>query len=186
MDQFHQTLSINLQSEAEYSFTTLEEAKKVKEATIQYIRFLCREHQEAGRAENFISRVSNDQDGSPELRESGSFARGILVLWVAQIAFFGTQFLIPQFLQNVRGYSAFEAGLIMLPYELALGAVMQLAGRLFDKFGVRWLAIIGIALLAIAGFLLSRASTDTGIGAIILPIIVLGFGTGLCSSIPAC
>jgi hypothetical protein len=32
---------------AEYGFATLEEAKKVKEATVQYIRFLCREHQEA-------------------------------------------------------------------------------------------------------------------------------------------
>lgn len=32
---------------AEYGFASLEETKKVKEATVQYIRFLCREHQES-------------------------------------------------------------------------------------------------------------------------------------------
>ncbi|OPH48479.1 hypothetical protein BC351_08400 [Paenibacillus ferrarius] len=31
---------------AEYSFATLEEAKKVKETTVEYIRFLIREHQQ--------------------------------------------------------------------------------------------------------------------------------------------
>jgi hypothetical protein len=40
---------------AEYSFTTLVEAKKVKEATVQYIRFLCREHQETVQGKQKIS-----------------------------------------------------------------------------------------------------------------------------------
>ncbi|TXK76753.1 hypothetical protein [Paenibacillus sp. N3.4] len=31
---------------AEYSFATLEEAKKVKDTTVEYIRFLIREHQQ--------------------------------------------------------------------------------------------------------------------------------------------
>lgn len=40
---------------AEYSFATLEEAKKVKEATAQYIRFLSREHQETVKSKQKIS-----------------------------------------------------------------------------------------------------------------------------------
>jgi EmrB/QacA subfamily drug resistance transporter len=111
---------------------------------------------------------------------SGSFTRTIFVLWTAQFALFGTQFLLPQLLQNLRGYSAFDAGLIMLPYAVATGLVMQLSGRLFDKFGVRWLAISGLGIVAFALFLLSRVSTDTNVGMILLPIVLQGVGTGLC------
>jgi hypothetical protein len=40
---------------AEYSFATLEEAKRVKEATVQYVRFLCREHRESVQGKRHIS-----------------------------------------------------------------------------------------------------------------------------------
>ncbi|MFC0213970.1 hypothetical protein ACFFK0_16185 [Paenibacillus chartarius] len=40
---------------AEYCFSSLEEAKKVKEATVQYIRFLCKEHQESVKSTRKIS-----------------------------------------------------------------------------------------------------------------------------------
>jgi MFS family permease len=111
---------------------------------------------------------------------SGSFTRTILVVWTAQFALFGTQFLFPQLLQNLRGYSAFDAGLIMLPYAVATGLFMQISGRLFDKFGARWLAISGLGIIAIALFLLSRVSTDTNVGMILLPIVLQGIGAGLC------
>lgn len=41
--------------DAEYGFATLEEAKKAKEATVQYIRFLCGEHQETVQGRQKIS-----------------------------------------------------------------------------------------------------------------------------------
>jgi MFS family permease len=111
---------------------------------------------------------------------SGGFTRTIVVLWTTQFALFGTQFLIPQLLQNLRGYSAFDAGLVMLPYAVATGLVMQLSGRLFDKFGARWLAISGLGIIAFALFLLSRVSMDTNVGMILLPIVLQGIGAGLC------
>lgn len=112
--------------------------------------------------------------------ESGSFTRGILVLWIAQFAFFGTVFLIPQYLQTVKDYSAFQAGLCMLPYALTTGLLNQVSGRLFDRFGARWLAVIGIACLAVAAFLFSHVPANAAFGSIVVPIILLGASLGLC------
>jgi EmrB/QacA subfamily drug resistance transporter len=117
-----------------------------------------------------------------ELRvyKSGDFTRGSLVLGAGQIAVFGTLYLLPQFLQNVRGCSASEAGLLMVPYAIASGIVLQWSGRWFDKFGVHRLAIVGLSGLAADGFWLSRLGPDTNIIWSIPPVILLGASTGLC------
>ncbi|QYR22712.1 multidrug efflux MFS transporter [Paenibacillus sp. sptzw28] len=117
-----------------------------------------------------------------ELRvyRSGHFAQGSLVLGIAQFAFFGTLYLIPQFLQVVNDFGAFEAGSFMIPYAVALGIVMQFSGRLFDNFGVRWLAVAGTSCLAFAMFVLYRIEPDTGNGMLLLAIVLLGASAGLC------
>ncbi|REE89054.1 EmrB/QacA subfamily drug resistance transporter [Paenibacillus taihuensis] len=52
--------------------------------------------------------------------------------------------LLPLYLQNARGYTALESGLLLLPGALVMGFLMPVAGRLFDRFGARWLAVIGL------------------------------------------
>jgi EmrB/QacA subfamily drug resistance transporter len=111
---------------------------------------------------------------------SGSFTKGIIVLWTATFGVFGSLFLIPQMLQNMRGYSAFETGLIMLPYAVAVASVVQVTGRLFDKIGIRWIAVTGLSIAAVAEFMLSRITPDTGLGTIVFSIILLGTGLGCC------
>lgn len=112
--------------------------------------------------------------------KSGPFVRGIIVLWIAQFAFFGTVFLIPQYLQNVRGYSAFHAGLCMLPYAVTTAILNQVSGRLFDRYGARWLAVVGIGCLAAASSLLSQIHPDAHLGDVIIPLVLLGASLGLC------
>lgn len=111
---------------------------------------------------------------------SGSFTRGILMLWIAVFTQYGTLFLIPQVLQNAQNYSAFESGLIMLPYAIVAALSNQLGGRLFDKFGVRPVAIAGMGILAIAVYLFSRVSPDTGMLVTILLILLISSSVGLC------
>ncbi|RUS48265.1 DHA2 family efflux MFS transporter permease subunit [Cohnella sp. AR92] len=52
--------------------------------------------------------------------------------------------LLPLYLQNTRGYSAIESGLLLLPGALVMGFLMPVTGRLFDRFGAKWLAVIGL------------------------------------------
>lgn len=54
--------------------------------------------------------------------------------------------LLPLYLQNARGYTALESGFLMLPGALIMGFLMPVTGRLFDRFGAKWLAVIGLVI----------------------------------------
>ncbi|WP_409347202.1 DHA2 family efflux MFS transporter permease subunit [Paenibacillus sp. MBLB4367] len=70
--------------------------------------------------------------------------------------------LLPLYLQNARGYTALESGLLLLPGALVMGFLMPVAGKLFDRFGAKWLAIIGliITILTTIGFIDLTDSTS--------------------------
>ena len=73
---------------------------------------------------------------------------------VAFMAMLGSMILLPLYLQNIRGLSALQTGLLVMPGGLAMGLLGPTVGRLFDRFGGRPLVIpgaIGI-MLALAGF----------------------------------
>ncbi|BBH18724.1 MFS transporter [Paenibacillus baekrokdamisoli] len=116
-----------------------------------------------------------------ELRvfRSGGFTRGIIVQWISQIALFGTMFLVPLFLQQAKGYSAFDTGLIMLPQAIAAGVFMPIGGKLYDKIGARPLVLIGMLLVTAAAFILSTVDANSGLSTIMIPLALLGAGMGL-------
>ncbi|GKU83580.1 multidrug transporter [Niallia sp. NCCP-28] len=60
--------------------------------------------------------------------------------------------LLPLYLQNARGFTALESGLLMLPGALLMGLLSPAVGKLFDRFGAKWLSIIGIAIIIITTF----------------------------------
>jgi EmrB/QacA subfamily drug resistance transporter len=106
------------------------------------------------------------------------FTLGILAQWSAVAAMFGTFFLIPVFLQQVRGYGAFETGLYTLPIAIASAVFMQIGGRVFDRIGVRLPVLFGMALIATAMALLSGLRGDTTGLQMLLPMALLGAGMG--------
>jgi EmrB/QacA subfamily drug resistance transporter len=116
-----------------------------------------------------------------ELRvfRSRDFSLGIPVQWVTQFALFGVLFLIPYFLQTVRGYGAFDTGLTLLPQALGAGLAMPIGGILFDRFGARPLVISGGVLIVIASVILTRLSLSTSGRDVILPLALSGVGMGL-------
>ena len=74
---------------------------------------------------------------------------------------FGSQLLLPLFLQNVRGLSPLATGLLMAPEAIATAIMMPIAGRLLDKVGARPLAIPGLFGLAFAYWQLAAIDPDT-------------------------
>jgi EmrB/QacA subfamily drug resistance transporter len=129
----------------------------------------------------FIIVETNRNNPLLELRvfRSGNFTKGIIVQWISQIAMFGTMFMVPLFLQQAKGYTPFETGLIMLPQALASGVFMPIGGKLSDRFGARPLVIAGMALTTVSALLLSNISGESGIAAVMLPLALLGAGMGL-------
>lgn len=81
---------------------------------------------------------------------------------VVTIVMYSDMILLPLYLQNMRNYSAFDTGMLMLPGALVMGLLMPLSGKLFDRIGAKWLSLVGIAITIVttAGFVSLTESTS--------------------------
>lgn len=116
-----------------------------------------------------------------ELRSFRSleFTKGVILTWIHQIALFGSILLIPLFLQQVRGYSSFESGLLIIPQAIFSFIGMQIGGKMFDKYGARPVVFAGLSLLAASLYLLSGMQSDTSIYWMMSYFAMMGLGQGL-------
>ncbi len=71
-----------------------------------------------------------------------------------------TTVLIPEFVQQLLGYNATHAGLVLMPGGLALMFMMPIAGRLVGKFQPKYLMAIGLGVTAFSMFLLTGFDTQ--------------------------
>jgi EmrB/QacA subfamily drug resistance transporter len=81
---------------------------------------------------------------------NGPFTTSIIAGLFVVFSLFGGLFLFPIYLQNIRGQSAFESGIILLPQALASMVSVIIGGRLVDRIGVRAVMIPGLLILAYA------------------------------------
>ena len=90
-----------------------------------------------------------------------NFTANLMVTMVLQMAFYGGLILMPLYFENVRGYSGLNTGLLLLPGSLLIGIMGILAGKLYDKIGIKPLAIAGTLIMAAAAVPLARLTPDT-------------------------
>ena len=107
------------------------------------------------------------------------FLNAALVGYVATVALFGAEFLMPVYLQAFRGRTALEAGFILLAVAIPSGIVTPLAGRIYDKIGPRLNLIVGFTILCINTWQLSKIQGDTSISYIIFLLALRGLAVGL-------
>ncbi len=81
--------------------------------------------------------------------------------WPSIWRLFAGMILLPIYIQNIRGISPMDAGLLMLPGALLMAGMSPLTGKLFDKYGGRILAIIGLAIMVVTTYEFSRLQLDT-------------------------
>lgn len=108
------------------------------------------------------------------------FRRGILASWIQYIALNGSIVFVPQYLQNFKGYTPLQAGIVMSMLAITSGLLMPIGGKLFDRVGIRPLAFSGLGVIAFALVGLSQLNGQAG-GILIGGIVgLLGVGMGLC------
>lgn len=107
------------------------------------------------------------------------FTLSLIINTVTTIAMFGAIFLMPIYMQSLRGYSAMQSGMMMLPQAIITGVMMPISGKLFDRYGAKWLTIIGLTIVTGCTFMLSRLTLDTPYNTVMLIMAVRGFGNGL-------
>ncbi|MEC0249501.1 DHA2 family efflux MFS transporter permease subunit [Paenibacillus chitinolyticus] len=89
------------------------------------------------------------------------FSLSTVVSCIVNMAMFGASILVPIYVQNIRGYSPMEAGLLMLPGALLMGIMSPISGALFDRFGIKPLAFIGLTITAITTWQFAHLNADT-------------------------
>jgi len=113
------------------------------------------------------------------LRRGSIFgANAVGLLQVAP--FVGMVFILTSYFQQVRGYSAFTAGLAFIPMGVVFLVIsVFLSARLVDRFGVKPIIITGMALQTIGYVLLASISATESYFGLLGPMLLNGFGTGL-------
>jgi DHA2 family multidrug resistance protein len=107
------------------------------------------------------------------------FLNAALIGYVATVAMFGAEFLMPVYLQAFRGRTALETGFILLEIAIPSGIATPLAGRLYDKIGPRMNLIVGFAILCVNTWQLSKIGGTTPISYILFLLALRGLAFGL-------
>jgi MFS transporter, DHA2 family, multidrug resistance protein len=101
---------------------------------------------------------------------------------VIGFALFGSTFLLPQMTQEVLGYPAFRAGLVLFPRAASMFLIMPLVGRLYNYVSPRILIGFGMIMLAISFWQLGNILVTVRFSGFIAPLIETGIGIG-CSMV---
>ena len=115
----------------------------------------------------------------PRFFRSAPFAGSVLTAISATAAVGGFLFLATLYLQDVRGMSALQAGLHMLPMAtmMALGAVVS--SRILARRGARLPMLAAGVGLAVGGVLLSRLTASSALAPLAVAFVVFGIGAGV-------
>jgi EmrB/QacA subfamily drug resistance transporter len=117
-----------------------------------------------------------------EFFRSRSFLGANTVAFIVSFAMLAMFFFIALYMQNILHYSALEAGIRFLPSTVVIIFTAPIAGRLADRIGPRIPMTAGLALAALALFLQSNLTADSGYGDLLVPFMVMGLGMGLTMS----
>ncbi|WP_285529122.1 MDR family MFS transporter [Bacillus altitudinis] len=91
----------------------------------------------------------------------------------------GTETILPLYTQNVRGLSALDTGLILLPGALSMGFLSPIIGRIFDKVGGKGLALGGFTILAVTSLPFMMLNLDSSIALITVAYTLRLIGVGM-------
>lgn len=116
-----------------------------------------------------------------DLRILKNFGFGVsqIIQIVLTFAMMGGMYVVPLFLQSIMGFTAMQTGMIMFPAALVQGLMMPIGGKLFDKFGLRMVALAGCSMLAISSYSLAFINMDWNKSMIVLVLAIRGMGIGL-------
>lgn len=113
------------------------------------------------------------------LLKNYNFGLANITLFIFGLGMFGSTFVLPLYLQNSLGYTAFQAGAVFLPVGLIQAFISPLAGLSSDKINPKFLAMTGITLMATSMFLNSHQSLYSEHLQIMIPLLIRGFGMGM-------
>jgi DHA2 family multidrug resistance protein len=106
------------------------------------------------------------------------FAAGVSLSFFQYFVLYATLLLIPLYVQNLLGYTATWAGLILAPGGVASLLAMIVAGRIVHRIDVRWILLAGVACMLGALRMLWDVDLASTFGYLAGARFLQGFGAG--------
>lgn len=121
------------------------------------------------------------QDPLLELRlfKNRNFLMTNMILALVFFSFAGINYLLPFYLEYVKGYGVSDTGFIMTSLSIAMMIAGLISGALYNRTGPKKLCIASAIMMIVGYFLLTtlRAGSETGF--LVFCLAVIGFGLGL-------
>jgi EmrB/QacA subfamily drug resistance transporter len=91
-------------------------------------------------------------------------------------------FVLPFYLERVKGFSTMETGLLLTVFPAALGVLAPVAGALSDRYGSRGISLIGLVVFGGACLSVATLKQNTSTLGYIIRLLPVGIGAGLFQS----
>jgi EmrB/QacA subfamily drug resistance transporter len=108
-----------------------------------------------------------------------TFAAGNVSSLLNGLTFWGAVFGLALYLQLVRGFSPFQAGVTLLAIDVTMIIIGPVSGRLSDRYGARGLSALGLLILSLAMVLFANFSSDSSLLFITSSFALAGAGMGI-------
>ena len=106
------------------------------------------------------------------------FTAASLAITLGFFALFGFIFLVTQYLQLVKGYSALQAGVRTLPFAIAMVVAAVSSPKVVPRIGTKVVVAAGLALMAAGFAIASTNDATTSYSVIASAMVLMGFGLG--------
>ncbi|MBN1375953.1 MAG: DHA2 family efflux MFS transporter permease subunit [Dehalococcoidia bacterium] len=95
------------------------------------------------------------------LFKMGQFTLSVVLVATIAASLFSVIFLVPMFLQNLRGVDAMTAGLLLFSNAIGMMIAMPVIGILYARIGARVPVIVGLLIMTFTGLWLQGLDTTT-------------------------
>jgi DHA2 family multidrug resistance protein len=113
-----------------------------------------------------------------------NFAFGSFFTFTVGIGMYGTTYLVPLFLAQVRGYNALQIGLTIIVTGLVTMVMSPLSTVVARRLDLRLMLAVGFGLFAYSMYLTATLTNQTGFWELFVPQLVRGLGL-ICCYLPA-
>jgi len=116
------------------------------------------------------------------LLRSRVFLSANVSLILSFLALFAVSFMLPFYLEELRGYSTLQAGLLLTPLPLTIAVIAPFSGIMADRIGTRWLASAGLAIACVGLVFISQLNAQSSTFDIIWRLVFTGVGQAIFQS----
>jgi len=119
---------------------------------------------------------SNDPLLNLSVFQNKVFTLTSIINMIVTMMMYADMILLPIYLQNGRGFTALDAGLLLLPGALVNAFMSPVTGKMYDRYGAKPLFIIGLIFIIPSMWIVTDLSETTSFTFLMIRTIFLRIG----------